>query len=97
MLPVIRNEMDPVIVIPDDIAAIVNIGIWRETDQGIRSDRVLLSIQINPGFPLDEQNKVVWYSQLMFYIARLWMMRIVSAVVDVYHKRPPKKAEYVSY
>ena len=77
--------MNPVIIIPNGIAAVVNIGIRRKANEGIWGDRVLFSVQINPGFLLDEQNKVVGNSVLMFYITWFWMVGIMPAVVDVYH------------
>lgn len=77
--------MDPVIVIPDGITAIVDISIRRETNEGVGRDRVFFPVQINPGFPLDKQNKVVWNSALMLDITWFWVVGIMPAAVDVYH------------
>ena len=85
-LILIRSEMNPVIIIPSYITAIMNIGIRRKTDQSIGAYSMPFLVQFDPRILFDKQDKIVGESRIVFNVTRIWMMRIMTAVVYDYHR-----------
>jgi hypothetical protein len=75
------HKMNPVVIIPRSITAIVNIGVWRKKNQGIGTHRADPVLQNHPGLLLDEQNQIVGKTFPVLNVAWDWMVGIMAAAV----------------
>lgn len=65
----VRGKMNPVIIVPDAVTAIVDVSSGRKADDGIGMNHVFAAIYICPGLFFDQQNKKVWETGFVFDIA----------------------------